>query len=175
MIEVEIKVKANNPESIRKRIAELNGSFIALEKQFDIYFNHPCRDFGKTDEALRLRKVNGKVELTYKGEKIDAVTKSREELTAKAGDFESVRKILMRLDFSQVREVVKEREVYSLGEYLVMIDSVEGLGKYVEVEKKSSSYTPGELIEFIESLGLNPEGVERKSYLELLLEGDDDS
>lgn len=175
MIEVEIKVKANNPESIRKRIAELNGSFIALEKQFDIYFNHPCRDFGKTDEALRLRKVNGKVELTYKGKKIDAVTKSREELTAEADDFESVRKILMRLGFSQVREVVKEREVYSLGEYLVMIDSVEGLGKYVEVEKKSSSYTPGELIEFIESLGLNPEGVERKSYLELLLEGDDDS
>ncbi|GCC10225.1 CYTH domain protein [archaeon] len=175
MIEVEIKVKANNPESIRKRIAELNGSFIALEKQFDIYFNHPCRDFGTTDEALRLRKVDGKVELTYKGEKIDAVTKTREELIAETGDFESVRKILMKLGFSQVREVVKERKVYSLGEYLVMIDSVEGLGKYVEVEKKSSSYTVGELIEFIISLGLNPDDVERKSYLELLLEGDDDS
>ena len=175
MIEVEIKVKANNPESIRKKVTELNGSFIALEKQFDIYFNHPCRDFGTTDEALRLRKVNGKVELTYKGEKIDAVTKTREELIAEVGDFESVRKILMMLGFSQVREVVKEREIYSLGEYLVMIDSIEGLGKYVEVEKKSSSYTPEELIEFIISLGLNPEGVERKSYLELLLEGDDDS
>ncbi len=175
MLEVEIKIKAYNPEAVKKKIAELGGKFLALEKQVDIYFNHPGRDFGETDEALRLRQVNGRVELTYKGRKIDNITKSREEITVEVDDLELAKNILVKLGFSPVREVVKEREVYTLGDYLVMVDNVEKLGTYVEIEKKSEGYTAEELLKFVESLSLNPKEVERKSYLELLLEAEDDS
>ena len=52
----------------------------------DEYFQHPCRDFQKTDEALRVRttslaKDKNKFHyLTYKGVKLFEVGKTRQEI-----------------------------------------------------------------------------------------------
>ncbi len=170
MLEVEMKFYTSDVERVRERLKELKAEFVKREKQVDIYFNHPCRDFGKTDEALRLRIAGEKTEITYKGRKIDKTTKTREEISTEVEDIKAMREILERLGFKAVREVVKHREVYSAGKFTVMVDSVEGLGDFVEIE--STEYSPEEIIEFAEKIGLTIENAERKSYLELLLEAE---
>ena len=52
MLEVEIKAKIKIKE-IKEILDKLGAKFIKEEKQRDIYFSHPLRDFGKTDEAFR--------------------------------------------------------------------------------------------------------------------------
>src|SRR5207253_9991521 len=46
----------------------------------DHYFNAPDRDFGKTDEAFRLRRVGEQNRITYKGAKQGGPAKTRTEI-----------------------------------------------------------------------------------------------
>lgn len=178
MIEVEIKAKVENEDKLKKKLRELGAEKKATVFEEDIYFQHPSRDFAESDEALRLRrsiektkesakKLGERFFLTYKGKKIDKKTKTREEISVEVNNLEKAEKILERLGFKEVARIKKSRELYELGEYLISIDSVENLGKFAEIEKKSENYSVEEMLSFMKKLGLK-ESI-RESYLELLL------
>ncbi len=169
MIEIEVKAKISDEKNFEEKIKKMGAVFIGEEKQIDIYFNHPCRDFRQTDEALRIRIKDSHAEITYKGRKLDKKTKTREEITAKIQDSQNIAEILKKLGFNVVAEVVKHRKKYRLNKFVICIDSVENLGKFVEVEEKSEKYDPNNILAFIKSLGI--EKTTTKSYLEMLLEG----
>src|SRR4051794_9508799 len=78
--EVEQKFRVSEVQAIRSALAELGVQWHEPIQQVDHYFNHPARDFGRTDEALRIRRVGEQNFITYKGPKIDAATKTRREL-----------------------------------------------------------------------------------------------
>lgn len=173
MLEIEIKARVQSLEAIEAGLRERGARYLGEEEQLDAYFNHPCRDFAATDEALRLRRARGSVTLTYKGRKLDAVTKTREEVNVGVESYEAAREILLKLGFAEVAQVKKLRRRYRMGDYLVELDQVASLGTFVEVEKRGETYSPEELVGFLASLGIGREAVERRSYLELLLgEGD---
>ncbi len=139
--------------------------FLQEKYEEDIYFSSPIRDFKETDEALRVRYSGENTILTYKGPKLDKISKSREEFEAfVSGDIEE---ILQKLGYRMVLNVRKKRRVYAYREFTVSIDDVEDLGEYIEVELKSDNLQDIKKIEdlfnllFLES--------ERRSYLELLL------
>ena len=176
MIEVEAKAKINSFEEIIKELKKLNVEKNKTETQTDIYFNSPIVDFAKTDEALRIRKVNTdeKEELfiTYKGPKIDKKSKTREEIEMEIEDEEKCKKIFMNLGFTNVRTVKKTRDYYDLNEYSISLDNVEGLEPYMEIEtilKDGADYTEAQenIFKIFKKLGIT-EGFERTSYLELL-------
>lgn len=167
MLEIEAKARAEH-EAVKRRLRELGAEHRGEETQKDIYFAHPCRDFAATDEALRLRRDSKGCSLTYKGHKIDALTKTREEHEVIIDDYDAAGAVLKSLGFLKVRAVKKKRTYYSLQGFEVMLDEVEGLGEFVEVEKKGEKYEPKELVDFIKLLGT--ENLIRKSYLELLME-----
>ena len=56
MIEVEIKVPLSNydTDQLREAILNLGGEYLTSETQCDTYFDHPCRSFQQTDEAVRV-------------------------------------------------------------------------------------------------------------------------
>ncbi|MEE9474983.1 MAG: class IV adenylate cyclase [Candidatus Hydrothermarchaeaceae archaeon] len=170
MLEIEAKATIENKEEMEQRILDAGGKYIRTETQRDIYFAHPSQDFVKTDEALRIRTAGKEHTLTYKGPKLDELTKTREEVETKLEDAASMAEILKRLGFTEVAPVIKTRSHYMLGDYLVAIDEVDGLGHFIEVEKHADSYRPEELVELLKSLGIEESKMERKSYLELLLE-----
>jgi adenylate cyclase class 2 len=172
MLEIEIKARVDRPKALREAIRRKGGLLLGKEVQEDRYFRHPSRDFSETDEALRIRRVGRAFSLTYKGPKIDPVTKTREEIETSVGDGMEAGRILEKLGFQEEAVVRKERERYRLGEFHVMVDRVEGVGDFVEVEKEGSSYTPEELVEFLASLGIGKGAIERRSYLELLLKAE---
>ena len=178
MIEVEVKGYGNDEvfEKVRK-----NFRLIRKEYHEDTYYQHPCRDFSKTDEALRIRvrRFNGHFEafLTYKGPKIDPRSKTREEIEVPIEDPDAHARILESLGFREVLTVEKVREKYYVEKGITLtLDEVEGLGKFVEIEAitDDKSKVP-ELVEKLREilLELGVTRFERRSYLELLLEKGD--
>jgi len=169
MIEVEVKAWVSGPDQL-ERIENFVRDWTGLPEvmQEDLYFSHPCRDFSRTDEALRLRRVGGAPEawyLTYKGPKLDRISKSREEIEIRtAPDIEA---ILEKLGFSRVARILKTRRGFRKGDTLLYLDDVEGLGRFVELESASHDTDRlSALAGIITELGLKSE---RRSYLELLL------
>jgi len=194
MIEVEIKVQISDPDLLRKKFEEHHGSYKFFLKHEDIYYNMPkgLRNFEKTDEALRLRTSirfdkNNRYNpqeldyyLTYKGKKLDELTKTREEIDIKIEDNEKMKELLNLLGFREVLVIKKERELYEFKwddrKIIVLLDYIPILKQYfIEVEYLSKSKEEIEesrerLFGFLKSLGLNKNDSIRKSYLELIME-----
>lgn len=169
---------ADLPE-IERRLNELQPERRPEIEQIDTYFAHPQRDFGQTDEALRLRQVGEANFVTYKGPKIDATTKTRREIelplspgAAGASEFQD---LLQALSFQPVRQVRKTRRpvlvVWESARVEVALDNVAGLGPFVELEISADQgeldAARARLASLAEYMGLQQ--VERTSYLELLL------
>ncbi len=171
MLEVEAKAYLPEPERIITSILELGGREIYFTVQRDTYYRHPGRDFAQTDEALRIREEEGRSFITYKGPKLDAETKSREELEVPLVDPKDLGMLLLRLDFEPVAVVEKRRRAYMVGTLEVTVDEVKGLGYFLEVEAKNCDDLEegkAKVLGLLDTLGLDH--LERRSYLELLLE-----
>lgn len=174
MIEIEVKVGLNDPKRVERSLIAFGATPIGIEEQADTYYNSPERDFGKTDEALRIRGGDKEFYLTYKGPKLDKVSKTRTEVEVSINDAYSMGEILSALGFTPVRNVVKKRKKYRLGELLISLDEVRGLGSFMEVEfLAKDSHSNNEKLEsifkFIEKLGISRESTIRESYLEMML------
>jgi adenylate cyclase class 2 len=175
VIEVELKGYAN--EEIFERVKE-KYEFLRREYHEDTYYNHPCRDFRETDEALRIRvkRFDGHFEafLTYKGPKIDENSKTRREIEVEITDPDKHAEILKNLGFVEVLTVEKKREKYYVEKGVVVtLDDVDGLGKFIEIEAMTEDEKEvPELVEKLRKilLELGVKRFERRSYLELLLE-----
>lgn len=122
------------------RLIELGAVVASPISQADTYYNHPSRDFAQTDEALRVRTVGKQSFITFKGPKLGTVTKTRFELELPLADqtADGWAVILTKLGFVEVATVRKQRTAYQLQcegrAFEVVIDQVEGLGLYAEVE-----------------------------------------
>jgi len=179
--EVEVKYKLEDVEQFRKTLLENQAEFVSTVEQEDLYLNHPCRDFAETDEAFRIRRIGSENRLTYKGSLLDQETKSREELeltfSPDAHAAMQMQSLLEKLGFQPVHSVQKIRDTYHClfesTSFEVVIDQVEGLGWYVELEccvdPSEHEVTRKKILKLAAKLGLGP-GVERRSYLRLLLE-----
>lgn len=168
MLEVEIKSRCDDLNKIKQTIVDMGGTFISTELEDDCYFNHPCRDFGKTDEALRIRKVNGAIYRTYKGPKLGGKTKTRFEKEVEIHDADAMQEILHNLGFVLYGQVQKKRDVYVLNEVTICCDDVKGLGTFVELEMISNNQLEAEkrLFALAETLGLSD--FTTASYLEMV-------
>jgi adenylate cyclase class 2 len=172
MLEVEIKTRVEDLGAIRERLLLNHASPSLRIYEHDIYYNAPDRDFGKTDEALRLRYTEDGCLLTYKGPKIKEYRlKAREELNTGVESGNVMGAILERLGFTAVAEVEKWREYYEYRGTLVSLDEVKGLGTFVEIEARTgpTGENPQEVVmEIAKEIGVEGEPI-LASYLELLL------
>lgn len=179
-LEVEAKARAPNLAAVEARLNALGAILESNKVERDEYFAHPARDFAKTDEALRLRIITADdgggwsgAELTYKGAKVDAATKSRPEETVEVGmdQVDALRRVLSYLGFRPVAQVVKSRREFLHEGLTVCLDHVEDVGDYVEVELISDDLEGARtrVLALFKELQLDPS--ERRSYLELLLLG----
>jgi len=170
MLEVEIKSPCGDPEAMGEKVISFGGERLETRIDRDRYFNHPSRNFAETDEAVRIRSIGDRHYLTYKGPKLSATTKSRVEEEVSVASAEICENILLALGFTDVLLVVKKRELYELEDIEVCIDTIEGLGSFVELEVQTDHQDKGEkkLFELAERLGLAD--FINRSYLEMLLE-----
>lgn len=175
MIEIEVKAGVEDPKLMERSIIELGATPIGIETQADTYYNAPYRDFGKTDEAIRIRIQDGKSILTYKGPKMDTISKTRKEIQTEIKDADNMGNILSSLGFFPVATVSKRRKNFRFGDFYISLDEVRDLGHFIELEiavKDSKNYQEKveSIFKFIAKLGIKRESTIRKSYLEMILE-----
>jgi len=172
MLEVELKVKIPSLDPVRDQLARKNARSCGKVHEHDIYYNAPHRDFGQTDEAVRVRYTDDHAVVTYKGPKIKKFgLKAREELNFAVECGQTFETMLDRLGFTRTREVNKVRETWKLGTASVSLDTVEGLGTFAEIEvmTENEADNPTDQIERIaQEIGVGGEPI-LASYLELLM------
>lgn len=155
MLEIEQKFRVG---ALSKFAAQIGEQFEVIsdtvQEQVDWYYSHPMRDFGVTDEALRVRRtiVQGNEQLlrsvlTYKGPRIDPLGesqlfKTRREIELPIGttsdNVDRLAEILEVLGFRPTATVAKVRRCLQVhwGEWKVefALDDVRDLGTFVEIE-----------------------------------------
>ncbi|MCS6852166.1 MAG: class IV adenylate cyclase [Gemmataceae bacterium] len=180
LLEVEMKFPVQNLGELERRLQAWGVALTPPQEEVDRYFNAPDRDFARTDEALRLRRVGSAQIVTYKGPKLSPTCKTRVEievpLAHEPAAAEAFARLLEHLGYRPTGLVRKwrrtgrlHRDGYSLD---VCLDVVDGLGSFAELEivaaRSEQDRAAATLRAVARDLGL--EGSERRSYLELLLE-----
>ncbi|QDT08118.1 class IV adenylate cyclase [Planctomycetes bacterium K23_9] len=189
-IEVEQKYHVDEADVLQHRLVALGATEQPFQEHADTYFNHPCRDFAQTHEALRIRYSNGMPLITYKGTKLPGAVKARRELEWRLdpGDVDGsqMQTLLDLLGFRRVATVKKDRRSFLLAkndhEFTVTIDHVHALGWFSEIELVIESHNDQQvsqqetriadararILELAPELGLHRD--EPRSYLRMLLE-----
>lgn len=172
-LEVEVKARAGDLETVEKEIRGMGAKFLREGEQIDTYYNHPGRDFAKTDEALRIRREGERLSITYKGPKVDEFSKTREEIKLDIGNTVAMDAMLKKLGFKEVAEVRKHRMKFELDGLIITLDRVVGLGEFVEIEAVDDDLALHEVADVRDRIlglmdALDLKRRERLSYLELL-------
>jgi adenylate cyclase, class 2 len=177
-LEIEQKYRVSELAKIHSSLVSLQAASLPVESHCDSYFRHPCRDFGVTGEAFRLRQVNDQAVVTFKGPRLPGVVKTRTEIEIPLveGTFDTWHSLLTNLGFIPLRQVCKTRRPFQLIRseisLIIALDEVEGLGNFVEVEtivedKSLIESCQQSILALAKELDLNQ--VEPRSYLTQLL------
>jgi adenylate cyclase, class 2 len=163
-IEVEIKVKIDNFEEIKKKVSSI-GKLVKSIKQIDDYYI-PCqRDFfahkPQPIEHLRIRTNPDKIVFEYTRTinlRAEGDYDYAEEYETEILNVEEFKKTLKFLDFKKVITVEKQREYWMCGDIEVALDNVKNLGYFIEAEAKGNFKNAEEAkkacINFLENLGI---------------------
>jgi adenylate cyclase, class 2 len=180
MLEIEVKYLAPERTALEAKLLVLGAREVGEHQEADHYFNAPDRDFRKTDEAFRIRRIGAQNFMTYKGPRQDGPTKTRPEIEIPFGDGDTLAndlaRLLQHLGYRPVAIVRKKRRVYDLKrdgfDVHISLDDVDQVGAYVEVEivaeEGDADAARAAVLALAAELGLT--NSERRSYLQLLLE-----
>jgi adenylate cyclase class 2 len=180
MVEVEQKFPVKDFAALESRLRGLGAIPGEPHVEADHYFNAPDRDFARTDEALRIRRVGNSNRVTYKGPKRDLHTKTRTEIEVPLADgpqaAEDFAQLLTHLGYRPVAVVRKQRRSFHLERegfpLEVTLDEVEKVGTFAELEivvtEEQLDNARSVLLRTAQELGLTAS--ERRSYLQMLLE-----
>lgn len=148
--------------------------------QRDEYFTPPHRDFlaiRPVQEWLRIRDADGTYSFNYKKWYFDEEGRGlyADEYETKIENINMVRKILESMDFKPIVTVNKKRKIWKYEDYEISVDSVEGLGDFVEVEYYGARHHDDhkkimdEMISFLKKLGCGTLEINHSGYPALLL------
>lgn len=179
MLEIEMKFAVADFQPVIFHLEYWHADRGDGETEEDVYYAPPDRDFAKTDEAFRLRKV-GPVNLaTYKGPKEAGPTKTRIEIEVplalgqEAAD--KFHQFALCLRYRVVATVRKHRQFYRFSRdgfsLQACLDDVEDVGRFVELEIVTTPEQKTKAQDLLQQVAadLKLQNPERRSYLELLL------
>ncbi len=162
MKEIEIQVQVENVRPLLDAL-EKKGQFKGEKHQIDEYFSPAHRDFTAVrpvNEWLRLRESGGKASVNYKLWHQDSAGKSTfaDEYETPVEDIAVMRKVFEVLNFRSLAVVDKKRKVWEYEDYEVSVDSVKGLGDFVEIELLTNedvdvAKVVAGMVDFLKSLG----------------------
>ena len=143
-LEIEQKFYFKDIKSFYNLLSENNLTKIENENisDSDEYFTDINSEYIKNRTCLRIRTTNNKnMEITFKGKSTsfsNFYAKSENNINIDINDYSNLVDMLGSLGFYSYTTVTKSREVYNKIEdnieYNVMIDTVEGIGSFIEFE-----------------------------------------
>jgi adenylate cyclase class 2 len=181
MIETETKIAVEDLEEIRRRLTEVKAENQGSVHLIDTYYVFPSQD--TPNQAVRIREsdeLGERAELTCKthASASRGVT-ARHEITVSVIGPAGMHEILVLLGGQVSARIDKSRERYLVSGLPVYLDSVVGLGTFVEIGAPVQTKNVAKMRERIERtvavLGLQAHTASRKCYFELALEKDHES
>lgn len=178
-LEIELKFRVMDHDQVVSGLVRLGFAFKGAVVEEDEYLNAPDRDFAKTGEAFRLRREGNSQLLTYKGPRLPGKAKVRKEIELTVcdslDDLSRLLELFLALGYSPVAKVSKKRMIHRGdwhgAEVTVCLDTIEGIGCFVELEQLAEESMVDEvsvrLANLAEELGLSEP--EPRSYLGLVL------
>jgi adenylate cyclase, class 2 len=179
MLEVEVKYPLSDSAAVEARLRDWNARLVADHAEADHYLNAPDRDFARTDEALRLRRIGERNYVTYKGPRHDATSKTRTEIEVPCPPGEAAAeaflKLFQALGYRPTAVVRKRRQIYEWPRdgftVHACLDDVESVGRVVELEIVADdahfAAARDTVLRIADEMNLGP--TEPRSYLEQLL------
>lgn len=161
---LELKVKLHSFASVEGGLKKIKAKHTALLKQKDIYYR-------STTGLMKLRVVNGKQEFIYY-ERNENTKKRWSNYEVLAVERANAERFFARL-FPVELIVTKSRELYMYKNTRIHLDTVRGLGKYLELETVVSGKKSDAAKEFAfvkSALGLDDFNEIRLSYRDLILQ-----
>ena len=166
-INIEIKAKTTEPDRIREILKTNNADFIGVDHQVDTYFK-------VTSGRLKLREGNIENHLIYyERENLSGPKKSTVTLYKNNPD-SNLKEILIK-SLGVLAVVDKRREICFIDNVKFHLDSVSGLGTFIEIEAidKDGSFGYDKLLEqcnyYLNLLPITKDDLIEISYSDLIL------
>ncbi|MCS7139986.1 MAG: class IV adenylate cyclase [Candidatus Nezhaarchaeota archaeon] len=174
MIEIEVKVTLNKEEK-EEVVRRLNsfGEFVGVYVEEDVFFK--ClRDpsYGR-EKTLKLRRRDDKIKLIFKHRVPSKEFKKSLEIEVEliGSDLKSILQLLEYLGFKESMTIKKKRLTYRMGDCLINLDDVEGLGSFIEIEIIAGEEDAhAKIRELLSRLGLLGKELINRSYAEIIRE-----
>lgn len=167
MLEIEVKIRLKDLEKMKDAVVK-SGAQPEKERfrEENTLYDFPSHVLRHKRCALRLRKVQGKAFLTFKGAPQKSRRfKVREEFETEVKNEKHLRKILRSLGFVPVFSYQKFRTVYRKGRLKICLDETQ-IGDFLELEGERN-----DIAKFVRSLGFSRADLIKKDYVELFREG----
>ena len=187
MIEAEMKCKIQDKDAVFRKLLSLGFQEDFHVKETDTYFDNEQGVIRNGDSALRIRETIDLSDgrrlsmITFKGKKMDLTSMTRPEFETEVESADTMEAILNALGYRKVQPVVvKERTQFSLEEMHACLDTVEGLGDFLELEVmvENESERDDTLIrieDMLETLGFSLPDTTTTSYLSQLQKETDET
>lgn len=170
-LEIEIKLRVDDFESLRNRLSEIGACHQKTELELNTFFDLPDGDLRRSSRGLRLRRAQDlstgqlSVKLTYKGPRQAGLMKIRPELELQVDSYDTATSLLQALGYQIGLSFEKHRETWQLGECEIVLDELPAdLGRYVEIEGPDQD----RVLHCREQLALTQHAVEPRSYASIV-------
>jgi adenylate cyclase, class 2 len=166
-LNIEIKARCSDPDSIREYLRSHEAIFMGLDKQTDTYFK-------AVTGRLKLREGNIENNLIYYKRENTAGPKSSHFQLIKIADAAALREVLTQ-SMGVLVQVIKNREIYYIDNVKFHIDEVPGLGNFVEIEAGniladlSEEKLQEQCDHYCAALGIRKQDMIAVSYSDMLL------
>jgi len=162
-VNLELKAKVDNHHNIKQTLEKIGSTFEKVLNQKDIYYKI-------NNGLLKLRIENGNYSLIkYNREEQKSDRWSNYYVVYLEG---KETELLFASLFPIETEVIKKRELYMYKDTRIHLDTVENLGRFIELETvvyDSKEYAKELFDEMVELLNIDLENQIRSSYRDLIL------
>ncbi|MGB4704762.1 MAG: class IV adenylate cyclase [Candidatus Saccharicenans sp.] len=166
MIETEVKIKISDIKETKEKLLAV-GCQVDREfyREHNIFYDFADGRLEKSRQALRLRRIERKAFLTFKGQPQKSRSfKVREEYESEVKNYRNIRKILKKLGLRPTFEYRKKRMLLRRGRVKICLDITE-VGNYLELEGKRS-----DIVKLARQLGYSRKDFIKLDYVQMIIE-----
>ncbi|MFP4082459.1 MAG: class IV adenylate cyclase [Candidatus Aminicenantes bacterium] len=164
MVETEVKIRIKDIHSISKKVQD-QGAVLEKDRFFEenTLYDFPSQALYKKRQALRVRRINRKVFLAFKGApQRSRKYKIRSEYETEVKNEKQLKKILKALGLMPAFQYQKHRTVYRKKRLKICVDETQA-GNFIELEGKRE-----DIARMAERLGFNKKQFIKLDYIQLM-------
>lgn len=164
VINVEIKARCGDPERVRAVLRSHQARFAGTDHQVDTYFRVPAG-------RLKLREGNIENALIYYDRQNDRGPKKSDVVLHVVSPNSGLKEILTKV-LGVLAVVDKQREIYYIANVKFHIDTVQGLGSFVEIEAAGDERSDREVLmeqcrDYVQQFAIREDDLVAESYSDM--------